>query len=79
MFKNHCKGKTPNDVKCHKIAFGIERCHELNKQVLLGIGGPDSRASFKSKNEALRMASRTWKSFFGGVGPANERPFLGLV
>lgn len=77
MFKNHCKGKTPNDVKCHKIAFGIERCHELNKQVLLGIGGPDSRASFKSKNEALRMASRTWKSFFGGVGPANERPFLG--
>ena len=76
MFKNHCKGNSPNDVKCHKIAFGIGKCHELNKQVLLGIGGPDSRASFRSKNDALRMARRTWKSFFVGSGPTKQRPFL---
>ena len=71
-----CKGSV-NENQCVDISVGIRRCHDLQKQVLLGIGGPRSRSYFKSKKEAKKLAKKIWMTYFAGQGHVKTRPFLG--
>lgn len=77
-FSNHCWDKVsdeyPDLYRCPTIEEGILACQQLEKKVLISLGGAIAY-NVLNDNLAEGLAKNLWDLFLEGKGKSEIRPF----
>lgn len=77
-FSGHCwetaSPQLPNLYRCPNIEEGIKACQQMEKKVLISLGGATGKNDLTDE-KAKVLAKNLWDLFLGGKERSDIRPF----